>query len=149
MGGILECKEEFIQARKPFTEFLSLNREGKEGYAQFKAILTQLSPAWGLRPLGYCSCIRPPSPTDLMSKNWILFCLWWGSLKRAPYSQGWELCFKVRNYKNWALVCSVFVFFWFDCFLIYGHFSPAQNRTAKLQSPAEPSSVTAFNLRVL
>ena len=113
MGGILERKEEFIQARKPFTEFLSLNREGKEGYAQFKAILTQLSPAWGLRPLGYCSCIGPPSPTDLMSKNWILFCLWRGSLKRAPYSQGWELFFKVRNYKNWGLVCSVFVFFFF------------------------------------
>lgn len=69
MGGILDCKEEFIQARKPFTEFLLLNREGKEESTQFKGILTQLSPAWGLRPPGHCSCVRPPSPTDLMSKN--------------------------------------------------------------------------------
>ena len=44
MGGLFDCKEEFIQARKPFTEFLSLNREGKEEYTQFKDILTQLSP---------------------------------------------------------------------------------------------------------
>lgn len=69
MGGILDCKEEFIQARKPFTEFLSLNREGKEEYTQFKDISTQLSPAWGLRPPGYFSCVRPPSPAGLMSKN--------------------------------------------------------------------------------
>lgn len=30
MGGILECREGFIQARNPFTEFISLNRKGKE-----------------------------------------------------------------------------------------------------------------------
>lgn len=29
MEGILECKEEIIQARKPFTEFI-LNREAEE-----------------------------------------------------------------------------------------------------------------------
>lgn len=55
MGEILECREEFIQARKPFTEFISLNRKGKEEYAEFKDILTQLSPTWGLGPLGDCS----------------------------------------------------------------------------------------------
>lgn len=39
MGGISECKEEFIQARKPFNEFISLNRKGKEEYALFKDVL--------------------------------------------------------------------------------------------------------------
>lgn len=52
MGGISECKEEFTQARKPFNEFISLNRKGKEEQVQFKDIVKQLSPTWGLRPLG-------------------------------------------------------------------------------------------------
>lgn len=39
MGVILEWKEEFIQARKPFTEFISLNRKGKEDCAPFKDTL--------------------------------------------------------------------------------------------------------------
>lgn len=51
MEGILECEEEIIQARKPFTEFI-LNREGEEDYAQFKDIIKQLSPGWAFRPLG-------------------------------------------------------------------------------------------------
>lgn len=41
MGGILECRKNFIQARKPFTEFISLNRKGEEDYAQCKDILKQ------------------------------------------------------------------------------------------------------------
>lgn len=40
MGGILECKDEFIQARKPLTEFISLNGKAMEEYAQFKNIST-------------------------------------------------------------------------------------------------------------
>ena len=69
MGGISECKEEFIQARKPFNGFISLNRKGKEEYAQFKDTLKQLSPTWGLRLLGIWSVWQTCMFVASMKKN--------------------------------------------------------------------------------